>query len=70
MSRLIKPFTEMSLKLVALDTINDRNISLQFPASMPQATFPGATTSLEQPLERPRARFAYIGGWHHGGINE
>jgi len=70
MSRFLKSFDKLSLELVAIDTIADRNVLLQFPASRPQATSPGAANSLLQPTGRPRAPFANTDGWHHGGINE
>ena len=70
MSPLLKPFAELPLKLLAIDTIADTKALLQFPAWIPQATFPGPTPPLELPIERPRPRFADTGGWHHGGINE
>ena len=70
MARLLKPFPELPLRLFAFDTIADRNASLQFPASRPQATSPGAANPLVQPTGRPRAPFADTDGWCHGGINE
>jgi hypothetical protein len=70
MSRLLKPFAELSLKLVAIDTIGDRSVSLQFPASIPQTTFPSGTTPLEHFMERPRGPLADTDGWQHGGIND
>ena len=70
MSRFLKSFDELSLVSVATETIADRSVSLQFPASRPQATSPGAAILLVQPTGRPRAPFADTDGWHHGGINE
>ena len=70
MARLLEPFPVVPLKLLAIDAIADRNVSLQFPAGSAQATFPGAAHPLVQPTGRPRALFADTDGWHHGGINE
>jgi hypothetical protein len=70
MSRFLESSDKLSLELVAIGTIADRSVSLQFPASRLQATSPGAANSLERPTERPRALFAGTDGWHHGGINE
>jgi hypothetical protein len=69
MARLLNPLPELPLKLLVFDTIADRNGSLQFPVSLPQATAPGATNPPVEPTERPRASYADR-GWRHGGINE
>jgi hypothetical protein len=58
------------MESVAADAIADRNVSLQFLASLPQATSPGAAIPIVQPAGRPRAPFADTDGWRHGGINE
>jgi hypothetical protein len=70
MAHLLKPFPELPLKLLAIDTIADRNGSLPFAAGVPQAAFPAAAVALEQPMTGPRGRLAEVGGWHHGGIND
>jgi hypothetical protein len=70
MSRLLESFPELPFKLLAIGTVADRNVSLQFPAGIPQATFLGAAVPLEHPMERPRGPLAEAGGWHQGGINE
>jgi hypothetical protein len=70
MARVLNPFLELPLKLLVFDTIADRNGSLQFPASLPQATAPGAANPPAEPEERPRAPSADRDGWRHGGINE
>ena len=70
MSRLLKSFPELPLKLLAIGTVADRNVSLQFPAGIPQAAFPGAAIPLKYLMDRPRGPLAEAGGWHHGGINE
>jgi hypothetical protein len=69
MSRLLKAFPERPLKLLAFETTNNRDVSLQFPSGIPQAAFPGAVFPLNYPMDRPPP-FAEAGGWHHGGINE
>ena len=66
MSRLAKPFDELSLKVIAVA----RDVSLQFPASNLQARSPAATTPLEQFMERRRNTLVETVVWHHGGINE
>jgi len=38
MSRLLKPFAELSLKVIAVDTIDNSDVPLQFPASSPPAS--------------------------------
>ena len=70
MSRALKSFADLSLKVVAVDTIDYRDVALQFLASSTQARSPAATTPLEQPLERHRVPLAETNRWHHGGINE
>lgn len=70
MSRLLKPFDELSLKVIAVDNIDNRDVSLQFQTSNLQARSPAATTPLEQPMERRRDPLADTNRWHHGGINE
>ena len=70
MSRSLKPFDGLSLEVVAIDTIADRNVSRQFPAPRPQAQPLGAAIPLLLPTSRHRVPFADTDGWHHGGINE
>ena len=70
MSRLLKPFAELPLKLVAFDTSDNRDVSLQLLALSPPGTSAGTATPLEQSIQRRRAPFAEIDGWHHGGLNE
>ena len=53
MSRLLKSFPELPLKLLAVGTVADRNVSLQFPAGIPQAAFPGAAIPLGPPWTVP-----------------
>ena len=70
MSRLLKPSAELPLKLLAFDTIDHRDVSLQLLASIPPGTSASTATPLVQSTQRRRAPFAEIDGWHHGGINE
>ena len=70
MSHIVKSFAELSWQVVALDTIDNRDVSLQLLASSLPGTSPGTATPLEQAMQRGRDLLAQIGAWHHGGINE
>lgn len=70
MSRLLKPSAESPLKLLALNSIGDRYVSLPFPAVILQPILPGTAVPLEHLMERPPDPFVDTGGWLHGGINE
>ena len=70
MSRLLKSFAELSLKVVAVRTADNSDFQFEFPASGPQSTPSTLTTPLEQPMQRRHEPFARIDGWRHGGINE
>ena len=70
MLRLLKSLAELPLKLVAFDTIDNRDVSLQLLASSQPGTSASTATPLEQAMQRRRAPFAEIDGWHHGGLNE
>jgi hypothetical protein len=70
MSRLVKPFGDLSLKVVTVATSDNRGVSPQFPAWNLQASSPAATTLLMQLRERRREPLAETHVWHHGGINE
>ena len=70
MSRLLKPVAGLSLKKIALGTIVDRSVALEFPDGIQQVTVAGVALPLEHPMERPHGPLVDIGGWHHGGINE
>jgi hypothetical protein len=70
MSRLLKPFAGLSLKVVAIRTAGNSNFQFDFPASGPQTTPSALTTLLEQPMQRRRDLLAEIDCWHHGGLNE
>ena len=69
-TRALKSFDELSLKVIAVATSDNRDVSLRFPALKLQARFPAATTPLEQFMERRRDLLAETHGWRHGGINE
>jgi hypothetical protein len=70
MSRLLKPFDELSLKVIAVATSDNRDVGVQLPASNQKARSPAAMTPLEQPMERRRDPLADTHEWRHGGINE
>ena len=70
MSRLLKPIAELPLKLLAFDTIDNRDVSLQLLASILPGTFASTAAPLEQSMQRPRSPSAEFEGWLHGGLNE
>jgi hypothetical protein len=70
MSRALKSFDDLSLKVVAVDTIANSDVALQFPASNLPVRSPAATTPFDQPGEGYRDPLAETHGWRHGGINE
>ena len=70
MSRLLKPLAELPLKLVALATIGNRDVSLQLLASILPETAASTVTLLEPARQRRRSPFVEIEGWQHGGLNE
>jgi len=70
MTRALKSFDELSLKVIAVGTSDNGDVSLQFPASKLQARSPAATTPLEQLMELRRDPLADTNLWHHGGLNE
>jgi len=70
MSRLLKSFDDMSLKVVAARAADDGNFGFEFPASGSQSTPSALTTPPEQPAERRHDPLAQYPGWCHGGINE
>ena len=70
MTRALKSFDELPLKVVAVDTIDNRDVALQVLASSPQARLLAAPPPLEQPLERQRVPLEETNAWLHGGINE
>jgi hypothetical protein len=67
MTRALKSFDGLSLKVVAVDPGANRDVSLQFPALSPRARFPAATTSLEPLMERHRDSLAETNEWHVEG---
>jgi hypothetical protein len=70
MSRLLNPFAELPLKLLAFDTIDNRNVSLQLPAVSPPGTSASTATPLEPDTQPRLPPFTEFAGWHHGGLNE
>lgn len=70
MSRALKSFADLSLKVVAVRTADDSDFEFEFPASGPQSTPSALTTPLEQSRERRADPLARYPGWHHGGLNE
>ncbi len=70
MSRSLKSFDEMALKVVAVLPADDSDFEFEFPAAGPQSTPPALTAPLEQPAERRHDPRAETPTWHHGGLNE
>ncbi|SPE56816.1 hypothetical protein SBV1_2560005 [Verrucomicrobia bacterium] len=70
MSRSLKSFGDLSLKVVAVRTADNSDFGFEFPASGPQSTPSALTTPLEQPAGHRLAPLAETDGWHHGGLNE
>ena len=69
MSRSLKSFADLSLKVVAVRTADDGDFGFEFPASSPQSTPSLLTTPPEQQVARRRDRLAEYPGWYHGGLN-
>ena len=70
MSRLLKSFAELSLKVVAVRTADNSDFQFEFSASGPLSTPSTLTTPLEQPTQRRHEPFARIDGWHREGLDE
>jgi hypothetical protein len=70
MTRALKSFDELSLKVVAVRTAENSDFEFEYPASGPQSTPSAWTTPLEQRMERRRDPLAETHEWQHGGINE
>ena len=70
MSRSLKSFAEMSLKVVAVRTADDSDFEFEFPVSGPQSTPSALTTPLQQLVEQLRDPAPEILAWRHGGLNE
>ena len=70
MSRFLKSFDALSLKVVAVRTADNSDFGFEFPASGPQSTPSALMPPLEQPAERRRDPLAEYFGWYHGGLNE
>lgn len=65
MSRPVKSFANLSLKVVAVRTADNSDFEFEFPASGLQSTPSSLTTPLEQQLpERHRDPSAKILTWH------
>ena len=70
MSRALKSFADLSLKVVAVRSADDSAFGFEFPASGPQSTTSPLTAPFVQATERGRDPLAQYPGWDHGGINE
>jgi hypothetical protein len=70
MSRSLKSFADLSLKVVAVRTANNSDFEFEFPASGPQSPPSALITALEQLAGGRRVPVADTYGWHHGGLNE
>ena len=70
MSRALKSFADLSLKVVAVRAADDSDFGFEFPASGAQSTPSALTTPLEQPAEPRHDPLAQYPGWSHGGIND
>ena len=70
MSRALKSFADLSLKVVAVRTADNSDFGFEFPASGAQSTCSALTTPLEQPAGRRRDPLEEYPGWYHGGLNE
>jgi hypothetical protein len=70
MSHILKSFAELSWPVVALDTIANRDRSLQLLASIAPRILLGTGTPLAAAVQSSRELLVQIGPWHHGGINE
>ena len=67
MSRALKSFADLSLKVVAVGTADDGGFGFEFPASGPQSTPSVLTAPLEQSAKRRRDPLVEYPGWYHGG---
>jgi hypothetical protein len=70
MTRLLKHFDELPLKVITVAKSDDEEVSSQFPALSPQTKPLAATTPLEQLMEPRHDPLAETHGWRHGGIND
>jgi hypothetical protein len=70
MSRFLKSFDDLSLKVVAVRTADNSDFEFEFPASGPQSTPSALTTPLQQLVERRNDPPEEFHTWHHGGLNE
>jgi hypothetical protein len=70
MSRPLKSFADLSLKVVAVRTADNSDFGFEFPSSHAQSTPCALTTPLEQSAGRRRDPLAEYPGWYHGGLND
>jgi hypothetical protein len=70
MSRVLKSFDGLSLKVVGVATSDNTDVALPNPASSPPARSAAATTPLEQLTERRLDPLVDSIRWQHAGINE
>ena len=70
MSRSLKSFADLSLKVVAVRTADSSDFEFEFPASGPQSTPSALIAPLEQFAGHRRAPLAETDGWYHGGLND
>ena len=70
MSRTLKSFADLSLKVVAVRTAGNSEFEFEFPSSSAELTPSAVTSLLGVAAGRRRNPFAETPTWHHGGINE
>jgi hypothetical protein len=70
MSHIVKPLPRLPWPFVALDLIDNPDISLQLLAVSPPGTSPASAIPLELAMQRSRDLLPQVGAWRHGGINE
>ena len=70
MSKAMKSFADLSLKVVAVRTADNSDFEFDFPASGPLSGPSDLTFPLGLPEKRLLNLLAGMGGGQHGGINE
>ena len=70
MSRVLKFFADLPLKVVTAGPADDSASGFELSGSSPQSTPSVLTAPPEPPIKRRRDPLAEIPTWHHGGINE
>src|ERR1700716_4764438 len=68
MSRSLKSFDDVSLKVVAVRTAENSDFEFEFPAPFPTSTPSVVTPPLEQSAGIGRDIPPEIPTWHHGGL--